>query len=188
LEYQVFERNLSVDVCLHTLKSLKLSRAKSRESNNGNSIAGQWTEKAQAHEWITNNLTNPRAYLFSIYLMAPSTSQDEHPIFIGSLGSAHDREIGYMFHPDYWGKGYATEALCAFIKVYFEKLPLEEYIVAKTDEGNGGSRRVLEKLGFKEVGREIFQNVTLGPSPSVVYEIRREDVLGKAKEEEEGQR
>jgi ribosomal-protein-alanine N-acetyltransferase len=86
-----------------------------------------------------------------------------------------------MFHPSYWGKGYATEALTGFLKKYFEMLPEEDYILAKTDVSNKASRRVLEKVGFSESGRETFDNPTLGPQNAVVYKITR-DVVVKWKE------
>ena len=76
-----------------------------------------------------------------------------------------------MFHPSYWGKGYATEALKAFLKTYYEILGLEiGKIVAHTDVENKGSKRVLVKCGFKEVRREPWENVTLGMRDSVIFE------------------
>ncbi|KAF2424265.1 acyl-CoA N-acyltransferase [Tothia fuscella] len=137
-------------------------------------IAGQWTLKSQATEWITTNLANPSSYNFSITLLPTDLSDaTEKPLVIGSIGSARGEEIGYMFHPDYWGRGYATEALIGFIKTYFEKLPHAEFLLAKTDVSNKASRRVLEKVGFVHIEDEIFENPTLGPSPAIVYEIRR---------------
>jgi ribosomal-protein-alanine N-acetyltransferase len=155
----------------------------SEELTTPNRIAGQWTLKSQATEWITTNLANPTAYNFTISLLPPPGSDSTvKPTFIGTLGSARDREIGYMFHPDYWGRGFATEALSAFVKVYFEKLPDAEAVVAKTDVSNGGSRRVLEKVGFTHVADEMFDNPTLGPQPAAVFEIRHPGQLVKEKE------
>jgi ribosomal-protein-alanine N-acetyltransferase len=151
-----------------------------------NSIAGEWTQKSQAIEWITNKLANPNSCDFTITLL-PSSPADSNtitspdhanptpvakPIVIGSIGSARDKEIGYMFHPSYWGKGYATEALEGFIKNYFEILPNEEYVIAMTDASNMGSRKVLEKVGFKKIGEETFDNPTLGVQDTFVYEFR----------------
>jgi hypothetical protein len=39
---------------------------------------------------------------------------------IGLIGAVRAPEIGYMFNTSYWGKGYATEALCAFMPLFFE--------------------------------------------------------------------
>lgn len=99
------------------------------------------------------------------------------------MGSARDNEIGYMFHPDYWGRGYATEALAAFVKVYFEKLPDAESVLAKTDVSNKASQRVLEKVGFIHVADEMFDNPTLGPSPAVVFEMKNPRAVAEGKGE-----
>lgn len=53
------------------------------------------------------------------------------------------REVGYWFGREYWGKGIATRALAAFLLVETRR-PLYGYVV----KHNTGSRRVLEKCGF----------------------------------------
>jgi ribosomal-protein-alanine N-acetyltransferase len=100
----------------------------------------------------------------------PSKSSTESTP-IGSIGSPRPGELGYMFHPSYWGKGYATEVLKAFLNTYYEVLgPGIGKIVAHTDVENEGSKRVLVKCGFKEVRREPWENVTLGTRESVIFE------------------
>lgn len=36
------------------------------------------------------------------------------------IGAVRAPEIGYMFNAEYWGRGYATEALEAFMPLFFE--------------------------------------------------------------------
>ena len=62
--------------------------------------------------------------------------------------------IGYWLDPAFWGKGYMTEALTALLDWY---MPLEptERMRASVFEDNPGSRAVLQKLGFTEIGRGI---------------------------------
>lgn len=57
-------------------------------------------------------------------------------------------EVGYWFAQEFWGKGYATEALKRFI----ELLPLGAFhrIQATVFEDNTASCKVLEKCGFKQ--------------------------------------
>ena len=67
-------------------------------------------------------------------------------------------EIGYVLHPDFWGKGYALEAAKTVVNFGFEALGLHR-IEAKFMEGNERSRRVMEKLGMSFEGYhkdEIF--------------------------------
>ncbi|KAJ5950335.1 uncharacterized protein N7479_008748 [Penicillium vulpinum] len=72
-------------------------------------------------------------------------------------------EIGYAVHPNSWGKGYATEAVQLMLKMWWNLarravegedayLPQAEKAFALCEKMNAGSRRVLEKCGFKVVG------------------------------------
>jgi RimJ/RimL family protein N-acetyltransferase len=56
-------------------------------------------------------------------------------------------EVGYFFHPDVWGQGYATELMAACIDLADCALQLPEVRAFARPE-NVGSRRVLEKAGF----------------------------------------
>ena len=59
-------------------------------------------------------------------------------------------EVGYFFHPDVWGRGYATELVAACIDFADRVLRLPE-VRAFAHPANAGSRRVLEKSGFEIV-------------------------------------
>jgi RimJ/RimL family protein N-acetyltransferase len=57
-------------------------------------------------------------------------------------------EIGFLFHPDHHGQGYATEAARPLLRLGFEELGLHR-IVGRLDARNAASARVLEKLGMR---------------------------------------
>ena len=59
-------------------------------------------------------------------------------------------EIGYHIVKSMTGRGYATEALRAFLPVMMEKMHLAE-VMGICDAENKASRRVLEKCGFTPV-------------------------------------
>ncbi|MGW7578280.1 GNAT family N-acetyltransferase [Streptomyces sp. NPDC054765] len=59
--------------------------------------------------------------------------------------------IGYVFHPDHAGHGYATEASRALLKLGFEELHLHR-IQAELDGRNTASARLLERLGMRREG------------------------------------
>jgi RimJ/RimL family protein N-acetyltransferase len=66
---------------------------------------------------------------------------------IGSWDSDGEREVTYWLGRTHWGRGIATRALEEFLELETTR-PL--YGVAAKD--NTGSRRVLEKCGFRVVG------------------------------------
>lgn len=80
-----------------------------------------------------------------------------YPRMIGGIGlNAIDRgvaELGYWLTPSAWGRGYATEAGRAVVEMARHALPLRR-IEARHHVDNAASRRVLEKLGLREVRRE----------------------------------
>ncbi|MBG0816551.1 GNAT family N-acetyltransferase [Planomonospora sp. ID82291] len=57
-------------------------------------------------------------------------------------------EIGYVFHPDHHGRGYATEAARALLELAFDGLDLHR-VAARLDARNTASARVLERLGLR---------------------------------------
>jgi RimJ/RimL family protein N-acetyltransferase len=59
-------------------------------------------------------------------------------------------EVGYWIAREHWGKGFASAALQALLREV-TKRPLH----ARVALHNLGSQRVLERCGFKEIGREI---------------------------------
>lgn len=57
-------------------------------------------------------------------------------------------EIGYILHPDFWGKGYMTETLNTVIRFGFNDLNLHSYS-ANVNTENENSKALLLKFGFK---------------------------------------
>ena len=62
-------------------------------------------------------------------------------------------EVWYKLHPDFWNKGYATEALKKIVQYGFKELGLHR-IEAGCAVENFGSIKVLEKVGMKKEGRK----------------------------------
>ena len=65
-----------------------------------------------------------------------------------------DPEITWLFHPEFWGKGYAHEAARAVLAYAFGQLGLER-LVAHVRSDNARSIRLLEKLGMHAHGSAI---------------------------------
>ena len=64
-----------------------------------------------------------------------------------------EREVGYWFGREYWGKGIATQALAEYVNIVKTR-PLYAHVA----QHNIGSRRVLEKCGFKVIGEDSYTN------------------------------
>jgi RimJ/RimL family protein N-acetyltransferase len=61
-------------------------------------------------------------------------------------------ELGYLFLPHAWGRGYAAEACAAALGWFAGELPGEP-VVLFTQTANARSMRLAAKLGFTEVER-----------------------------------
>ncbi len=58
-------------------------------------------------------------------------------------------EVGWVFHPDVAGNGYATEASSALLALAFEDLGLHR-VVARIDARNDSSARLATRLGMRQ--------------------------------------
>jgi RimJ/RimL family protein N-acetyltransferase len=57
-------------------------------------------------------------------------------------------ELGWVFHPDYTGRGYATEAVRALIRICFTDLGLRR-VTANCFAGNEASWRLMARVGMR---------------------------------------
>jgi RimJ/RimL family protein N-acetyltransferase len=71
---------------------------------------------------------------------------------IGKAGAWRLPEVGFLLHPDHWGKGLAHEAMAAVIAHLFATPEVDE-LTADVDPRNAASLRLLARLGFVETGR-----------------------------------
>lgn len=74
----------------------------------------------------------------------------EASAFVQSAASAQ-MEIGWVFHPAMHGRGYATEAVEALLRLCFETLGAHR-VMAKLDPRNEASARLCESLGMRREG------------------------------------
>jgi RimJ/RimL family protein N-acetyltransferase len=92
--------------------------------------------------------------------------------FVGRGGLRHyvlegrpEVELGYGLRPEFWGKGLATELARESVRVGFTVLDVPE-LVGFTLTDNRGSRRVMEKAGFR-YERDIIH----ADLPHVLYRL-----------------
>jgi ribosomal-protein-alanine N-acetyltransferase len=115
-------------------------------------------ERAMAF-WSTlphRDLAETRAWLESMIAIPPHAGEDhvvEHEgRVIGKAGLYRFPEIGFIFHPGAWGRGFAHEALCAVLERAFHVHGLPA-VVADVDPRNTACLKLLLRLGFRETGR-----------------------------------
>jgi RimJ/RimL family protein N-acetyltransferase len=95
-------------------------------------------------------------WLASMLAIPPAEGEDfvvEHDgALIGKAGFFRFPEIGFIFHPDHWRRGFAAEALRVVLDRGFavHGLPQAE---ADVDPRNAASLRLMDRLGFRETGR-----------------------------------
>lgn len=108
-----------------------------------------FTDENQAKEMINllDDLSrDSKAIRFSII-------KKESNEIIGSCGynsfdfENEKAEIGYDIAKSFWGRGYASEAICSLLDHAFSSLKLNR-IEAKVDPGNVNSIKLLQKLNF----------------------------------------
>ena len=97
------------------------------------------------------------------YWIAIDRSTETKVGWFGLRPSAHsplDVELGYRLHPEFWGRGLATEAASALVEYAFDSTGIQR-VFATTMVFNVGSRKVMEKAGLRHVRTWLYD----GPDP-----------------------
>ena len=164
---------------MHELRTERLLLREARESDldaihsvlSNPEATAYWFEPPhsstqQSKEWLLSMIEIPEGKGEDFVV-----EHDGH--VIGKVGFHAFPVIGFILHPQSWGRGFAREALAAVIRRAFEVHQLE-FIDADVDPRNERSVRLLKGLGFKEVGRaERTWNVGANWCDSVYLRLSR---------------
>jgi hypothetical protein len=109
-------------------------------------MTGAFPSPKEAADWIVEVLSKG-SLMYTVSLL-----QDDRPISerdpIGIIGLSKWGTLHYIFDPNFWGKGYCTEALLSYLPELWKWQPERKQVSGAVYQGNMGSRRVLEKCGF----------------------------------------
>jgi len=84
-------------------------------------------------------------------------------------------EVGYSLDREHWGRGYATEALAAFVDYLFDGLAVTR-VFAMLDPANRASARLLERTGLLYEGcTRLSYWKDDEPSDDLIYGMTRSD-------------
>jgi RimJ/RimL family protein N-acetyltransferase len=133
------------------------------------------------HVWLESVIKEAQAAPRRQYQLGIDASDAGGLVGMVRIGIDSERHrsasIGYGINPDFWGRGYATEAARLIVRFGFETLGLHR-IWATHHPENGASRRVLDKIGFREEGRRRDDRFVDGAwYDSVVCSILESDSL-----------
>ena len=93
---------------------------------------------------------------------------------IGKMGAWRLPDFGFILAPEYWGRGFASEALAAFLPHVFAR-PDVDRLTADVDPRNLASLKLLDRFGFIRIGygRNTWQT-HIGACDSVYLELTAE--------------
>ncbi|KAE8379029.1 GNAT domain-containing protein [Aspergillus bertholletiae] len=109
---------------------------------------------------------------------SPPYDTPVHGRFIGWVGTWRSDpvpEVGFIFHRSSWGMGFATEALAAFVELFWPSKRQFNVLEAYCDTENEGSVNVLRKCGFElvEVTKKDYALPWMTPPERDTMQFRR---------------
>ena len=128
---------------------------------------GPHTELGETERWLQSMMESP--YELSDDFVVTLDAEA-----IGKMGAWRLPDFGFILRSDHWGRGYASEALRAFLHYMFGRRGVD-YLTADTDPRNTGALSLLAKHGFVETGRASATWTThIGVCDSVYLKLDRE--------------
>jgi RimJ/RimL family protein N-acetyltransferase len=104
--------------------------------------------EAQVSEWLEGVIARPPETGVALAVDLRATGELVGHLTLIVTPEHRQGEIGFIFHPDHQGKGYATEATRALLAHAFEHYGLHR-VCGRLEPRNEASARVLEKLGMR---------------------------------------
>ena len=80
-------------------------------------------------------------------------------------------EIGFVFHPDHHGRGYATETALMLLRLAFDEFGLHR-VIGRLEPRNDASARLLERIGMRQEAHFVENEFVKGEWQSeLVYAL-----------------
>ena len=128
---------------------------------------GPHAELAETERWLQSMIESPPELSDDFIVTLDGET-------IGKMGAWRLPEFGFILRSDLWGRGYASEAMRAFLDHMFRTRRIA-YLTADTDPRNAGALRLLASHGFVETGRASGTWTThIGVCDSVYLKLDRE--------------
>ena len=137
---------------------VKYANNKKIANNLRNAFPNPYSEENANYFINSANENNPKKLILAI---------DFNEELIGCIGAfqqddiySKNAEIGYWLAEPFWGKGYISTAIKKFVPMVFENMDIVR-IYAEPFENNLGSKKALDKAGFKleaTLKNNIFKN------------------------------
>lgn len=99
---------------------------------------------------------------------------------LGLVSAEHQQgEVGYVFHPDHQGKGFATEAAREMLRLGFAEMNLHR-IIGRCSARNTASAKLLRRLGMRKEAHFIDCRKVNGEwREELVFAILKRDWSGQ---------
>lgn len=127
---------------------------------------------AATKQWLDNMMATPPELGDDFIIVLDGTA-------IGKIGAFRLPEFGFILAPAYWGRGYASEAMKAFLDHVFARADVD-HLIADVDPRNSASLALLARHGFAETHRATGTWQThIGTCDSVYLRLERKDWLSR---------
>lgn len=125
---------------------------------------------------IASNRLRTEGDDLTLAVVLPETGRVIGDVLLMWVSGEHRQgEIGYVFHPDHGGHGYATEAARVMLRLGFEGLGLHR-IAGRLDARNTASAGVLERLGMRREALLVQNELVKGEwTDEMIYAILKDE-------------
>ena len=134
----------------------------------------------QVREYLDKKIRNAalpeQGDALTLAVVLPETGTVIGDVILKWASTEHRQgEIGYIFHPQFGGMGYATEAAEVMLRLGFEELGLHR-IFGRLDGRNAASARVLERLGMRREAHFVQNEIVKGEwTDELVYAMTEDE-------------
>ncbi len=132
--------------------------------------------QVSVEQMATENMLANEGDCLCLAVVWPETGAVVGHVELVWLSEAHRQgEIGYVFNPQYQGKGLATEAVLEMLRLGFDELNLHR-IIGQCNAENSSSAKLMERVGMRREAHFVESLMVKGTwRDALIYAMRQPD-------------